>query len=98
MKNIQIIDGARNCTFSIYAATEAEFFLVFPAPGQDVEFADDFFERIGDASAKPICDALWTRPVDKKQVQGIHGTLFYGLPERKPMYPTKREAEMVVVI
>ncbi len=41
MKNIQIIDGARNCTFSIFQATDEEFLLVFPEPGQDIQYAED---------------------------------------------------------
>jgi hypothetical protein len=40
MKNIQIIDGAANCTFSIFQATEAEFSLLFPAAGQDIQYAE----------------------------------------------------------
>ena len=36
MKNIQIIDGADNCTFSIFQATDEEFSLIFPEPLQDI--------------------------------------------------------------
>jgi|GEM_PF-2911166 len=32
MKNIQVIDGAQNCTFSIFQATREEFSLLFPGP------------------------------------------------------------------
>lgn len=31
MKNIQVIDGALNCTFSIFQATDGEFRLLFPS-------------------------------------------------------------------
>ncbi len=41
MKNIQIIDGASNCTFSIFQATAEEFNLLFPEPGQDIQFSED---------------------------------------------------------
>jgi hypothetical protein len=34
MKNIQVIDGALNCTFSIFEATDEEFALLFPEPGR----------------------------------------------------------------
>jgi len=38
---------------------------------------------------------MWARRVDKKQVVGIHGTLFYELGRKKGYYPTKKEAEAV---
>ncbi len=40
MKNIQVIDGAVNCVYDIFAATEEEFDLIFPS-GQDVAFIDE---------------------------------------------------------
>jgi hypothetical protein len=36
--------------------------------------------------------------VDKNSVVGIHGTLFYGMPQKKKYYPTKRESEMKVIV
>jgi hypothetical protein len=45
MKNIQIIDGALNCTFSIFQATDEEFLMVFPDPSQDMEYAEDIEAR-----------------------------------------------------
>jgi len=30
VKNIQIIDGAQNCVYDIFSATDEEFALVFP--------------------------------------------------------------------
>jgi hypothetical protein len=38
------------------------------------------------------------KPVDKKSVVGIHGTLFFGIPHMKKYYPTKRESEMKLVL
>ena len=32
--NVQIIDGATNCTYSIYAFTDEQFALLFPEEGQ----------------------------------------------------------------
>lgn len=43
VKNIQVIDGADNCTYNIYAATEEEFDDIFPN-GADVEFIEDYFD------------------------------------------------------
>ena len=94
MKNIQIIDGANNCTYSVFAATDEEFAVIFP-DGADIEFIEDLVERFGEEAAGRITGALWDRPVDKKVVHGIHGTLFYQLTYKKRYYPTKRESEMV---
>ena len=48
MKNIQVIDGASNCSYDIYAVTEEEFHVLFPDAGQDIEFIEDAIDRIGD--------------------------------------------------
>ena len=94
MKNIQVIDGAENCTYSIFAATDAEFEAIFP-DGTDIEFVEDFFVRAGDETATRITNELWKRPVRKETVKGIHGSLFYQLTQKKRYYPTKKESEMV---
>ncbi len=41
MKNIQVIDAATNCTFSLFQATDEEFALLFPEPRQDIQYAED---------------------------------------------------------
>lgn len=96
MKNIQIVDAADNCTYDIFAATEEEFNSIFPND-TDVEFAEDLFGRLGEERASAIITPIWQRRIDKKVVQGIHGTLFYQLLTKKPYYPTKREDEMVTI-
>ncbi|MAK80552.1 MAG: hypothetical protein CMJ17_01530 [Phenylobacterium sp.] len=90
-KNIQVIDDAINASYSIFAATEAEFSAIFPRKGQDIEFSEDFFRRAKPDAATEIMNRIWERRVDKKTVGGIHGTLFYGLPEKKKFYERKRE-------
>ncbi len=98
MKNIQVIDDAINCTYDVFSISDDFFFEIFPH-GQDVEFVEDFFERVGEIRALKILNKLWENRQNKKALEGIHGTLFYGLKEEKaPFYPSKREAEMVVVI
>jgi len=97
MKNIQVIDGALNCTYDIFAATDEEFALIFPF-GADVEFVSDFFDRAGEDTAGAVTRSLWERRQDKKTISGIHGTLFYQLDFKKKYYPTKKEAEMIVVL
>lgn len=98
MKNIQVIDGALNCTYDVFSIDEDSFFLIFPND-QDVEFAEEFYDRVGPGIAQDIFDRLWDKRLDKKYLVGIHGTLFFGLMgEKKQFYPTKKESEMMVVI
>lgn len=94
LKNIQIVDGANNATFSVFQATEAEFAAVFPGPGQDMELAEDFFARLGEERSS-VLEAIWERPILKRDAQGIHGTLFYGWETRRHHIPaTKREIDL----
>jgi plasmid stabilization system protein ParE len=58
VKNIQIIDGANNCTYSVFAATDEEFAVIFP-DGADIEFIEDFVERFGEEAAGRITGAIW---------------------------------------
>lgn len=88
MKNIQIIDGAANATFDIFEISEESFKLLFPNEGQEIEFSEDFFEREGDR-AQEVWSRLWDTMVDKSLVQGIHGTLFCGLPDRRKHFKNK---------
>jgi hypothetical protein len=94
MKHIQVIDGALNCTYDIFASSEGDFDEIFP-DGQDIEFIEDFIKRVGKKKAGEITQRLFFHRVDKKTVQGIQGTLFYELGFKKQFYPTKKEAEMV---
>lgn len=95
MKNIQVIDGADNCTYDIFAASEEDFAQLFPAT-TDVEFVEDLIARLGEQAAGVVLARLWKHPVPKKEAQGIHGTLFFELEKKKGYYPTKKESEMVV--
>ena len=93
MKNIQIIDGALNATFSIFQATEEEFAAIFP-DGRDIEIADDLIERLGAEEAGCVLSPLWERPILKREASGIHGTLFYDAEERREFLPkSKREVD-----
>lgn len=91
MRNIQIIDEAVNTAYAIYAVTDDEFRSIFPDDGQDVEFIEDMVARLGDDRTFEIMVPVWERAVAKPDVAGIHGTLFYGLPEKKKFYENKRE-------
>lgn len=94
MKNIQVIDGAQNAIFSIFQATDEEFVLLFP-DDTDVSFLEDIESRLTEEQQNQVFNALWSRPVDKKTVQGIHGTYFVDLDRRKVFFPTRKEAEVL---
>ena len=93
MKNIQIIDGADNATFSVFQATDEEFSAIFPND-QDMEFAEDFCARVGDDHAQAVLAPIWERPILKRDAAGIHGTLYYDWERRRGGLPaSKREVD-----
>ena len=94
MKNIQVIDGAQNCSFSVYSTSEECFSLIFPEPGQDVEFVEDLVKRVGDRRAGEIVMTATSKRLEKTTLNGLHGTLFFKLPDRKIWYPNKRESDL----
>ena len=93
MKNIQIIDGAVNATFSVFQATEEEYAAIFP-DGRDMELVEDLIARLGENEAGRVLVPLWERPILKRDAMGIHGTLFFDNehPPRK-IPPSKREVD-----
>jgi hypothetical protein len=91
MKNIQIIDGAQNCTFSLFQATDEEFVLLFPEHQQDIQYAEDLASAEHQDEVRAALDRIWQRPIRKQDVRGIHGTLFYQLERYKKWYREKRE-------
>lgn len=98
MKNIQIVDGAINCAYDIFAATDEQFNLIFPMD-TDVAFIDEVLERckkngVGKALGKAFSE-MWTRKLNKKSVVGIHGMLFYQLDDKKEFYPGRIESEAI---
>jgi hypothetical protein len=84
-----------NCAYDVFPASEADFAVLFP-DGQDVEFIEDFWQRVGAKKAGDIVRRLYAKRADKKTIHGIHGTLFYQLEFKKQFYPTKREADLDV--
>ncbi|WP_236078248.1 hypothetical protein [Paraburkholderia nemoris] len=90
MKNIQIIDGAQNCVYDIFSATDEEFALVFPGE-TDIAFIDEVYAR-GDRRLLDVAfKNIWQRRVKKSEAQGIHGIIFYELEEKKVYYPTRKD-------
>jgi len=94
MKNIQVIDGAGNCAYDVFAATDEEFALIFPA-GQDVAFIDEVMSRGPQKELDEAFAHIWKRRVPKRDASGIHGLLFYELDDKKQYYPTRRDEEAI---
>jgi len=44
LKNIQVIDGAMNSVYDVFATTDDEFSLIFPE-GEDIAFIDEVMSR-----------------------------------------------------
>ena len=94
MKNIQIIDGADNATYSVFQATDEEFQLIFPRKGQDLEIPEAVFKRLGRERAISLFGPIWDRPILKSHANGIHGTLFYNYFDKRHHLPaSKREVD-----
>jgi len=95
LRNIQIVDGADNATFSVFQATDDEFNQIFPTIGQDMEISEDFVQRVGEAHANLIFNAIWERPILKRDVNGIHGTLYFNYQSRRRyIRASKREVDL----
>lgn len=98
MKNIMVIDGALNCVYDIFQASDDEFALIFPG-NTDIAFIEDVWsESMPEEHLKllgQVFQNLWNRPVKKRDANGIHGLLFYELKEKKIYYPTLRDEEAV---
>jgi hypothetical protein len=94
MKNIQVIDGAVNSVYDIFAATDEEFSLIFPA-GQDIAFIDEVYDRDNSEVLDTAFNNIWRRRIPRREANGIHGLLFYGLEEKKVYYPTRKDEEAI---
>ena len=62
--------------------------MLFPEPGQDIQYAEDLPEQEEIALA---LKSIWERPIRKRDANGIHGTLFYQLERYKKVFREKRE-------
>jgi hypothetical protein len=93
MKNIQVVDGAENSAYDVFAATDEEFAMIFPA-GQDVAFIGEVLERGPKKDLDKAFDRIWKRRLLKHDVVGIHGLLFYELDFKKKYYPRRRDDDI----
>jgi len=94
MKNIQVIDGAANCAFSVYHISEETFSAIFPGERQNIEFIDDLIVRLGERKAGQLLTPIWKHRVEKEDIVGLHGTLFFEMEFKKKFYPNKRESDL----
>lgn len=94
MKNIQVIDGADNCVYDIFVATDQEFALIFQE-GQDIAFIDEVYARGAQSELDAAFANIWKNRIPKIQANGINGVLFYELPLKKVYYPTRRDEEAI---
>jgi hypothetical protein len=94
MKNIQVIDGAENCVYDVFSATDEEFDLIFQE-GTDIAFIDEVFKKEDNAVLIAVFNNIWNRRLVKAEVNGIHGILFYQLEHKKEYYPSRRDEEAV---
>jgi hypothetical protein len=91
MKNIQVIDGALNCVYDIFQASDDDFDRLF-GNERDIAFAEGFEGR---DELLPVFERIWRGRIPKAQAQGIHGTYFVGLEHKKACYPTRRDEEAI---
>lgn len=91
-----MIDTAENCNYDIYEISDCEFLKIFPEEGQDIEFIEDIQARFKLGDFDDFHQALWRKRLEKSEVNGIDGTLFYNLESRKKYYPTKRFSEAII--
>lgn len=92
-----VIDGARNSTHDVFSVNAELFEFVFPND-TDVSFVDEVEERIKSLGIDEITffDDLYSNPVDKKKIIGLHGILHStGSYCRKEYFPSRKEAEVV---
>ncbi len=92
MKNIQIIDAAINCVYDIFQISNDGFNLIFKEDA-DVAFIEDLEVSDDWVKIMPYLSEMWTRRIPKKDVNGIHGVLFYQLLEKKKYYPSLKDEE-----
>jgi hypothetical protein len=94
MKNIQVIDGALNCVYDVFAASHEDHLLLFPN-GTDIAFAEDFESRAELDQITAALERLWLNRIPKAHAMGIHGILFCELSEKRQYYPTLKDEEAV---
>lgn len=71
MKNVEVVDGALNSRFEIYAVDDGIFAQLFASI--DEVYVEDLSEELQDNAS--FWDQFYAHEVDRHSVQGIHGIL-----------------------
>ncbi len=87
MKNVQIISPAVNYPQTVFGVAEEDFQLVFPE-GRDMAFEREVSQRLKSKGIdlQIILNRIRKKPLDKKQITGIHGTLYTSDSWIEPSY------------
>lgn len=94
MKNILIIDGAVNCVYDVFSASDADYFLIFK-DFKDIAFIDEIHESGDELKLNAAFNRIRKRRIKKSEICGIHGTIFYELDKKKVFYPTRIDEDAV---
>jgi hypothetical protein len=97
LKNVQVIDGAVNSTFDIYAVPDEVFTFIFPE-AHNVAFLKDTERRLSEYQIDEVqfWQQFYKNRVFKPQVRGIHGTLHLtGSLVQERYFPTRREEDVI---
>ena len=98
MKTIMVIDGGLNCAYDCFGVEDDMFATIFPEPGQDIEFIEDVLKRLRkfhkETGPRVDFSPIWENYIERKNVQGIDGILFYELTSKRKYYPTKRDSDL----
>ena len=97
MKNIQVIDGALNCTFSIFQATEEEFALLFPEPQQDIQYAEDLSFLPRQEEVEAALGRIWERPIRKQDALGIYVRRSTALSGTRPIIARSEKTPSILL-
>ncbi len=89
MKNIQVIDSAENAAFDVFEISDEAFDQLFPRADQDIQFADEVDEE----TWKNLAQSLWANRIEKPEVHGINGTLFFENDAQKRWYPNRKDSD-----
>jgi hypothetical protein len=93
-RNVMVVDGAENCAYDIYATSEEDFGIFFPAPDQDIAFIDEIVTGASSSDATVALARLWDHRVEKRNAVGIHGTIFFELQNKKQFYPNRKDSDL----
>ena len=91
-RNIQVIDGALNCVYDIFQIEDSDFRLIFEND-VDIAFIEDLENRLDWSNVSKVLTKMWGNRIPKVEAIGIHGTIFYGLLNKKQYYPSLNDEE-----